>query len=650
MPENSSPSSGASPAVLVGVEGLRQPDWAKARASAADAGGWRTLRAVPGTVAVLVRLAWRASPRLSLLAAALYCATGVVTSLGLLATGDVFGALLRQGPTPERVRNALPALGLVVAAYALRGGLASAVEAVRGALTPRAVREADLEVHTAVSRVDLVAFEDADFRELVRQGGRRGVQAVESGVRGVGDVLAGCVALAAALVTVALLNAWLVPTLLLVAVADGWAAMRVAKLRYDTFLGNAVHQLRMFVVGKLLTGRDGAAERHACTLQGPLLEEYRRVATDQMRVALRMERHQSMIRLAGRTLVGLGTALAYVVLGALLYSGALALALAGSALIAMRTVSSSLSGAVQAANRLYEDSFYLAFLQRLVEAAAERTRAGGGERIARAPETIELRGVSFTYPGQDAPALDGIDLTLRAGEVTALVGENGSGKTTLGKVITGLFPATAGSVRWDGLDLARAATDSVHARIAVIAQQPAQWPMTAETNVRAGRLEAADPDGARWDDAIALSSVDQVLRSLPHGPRTVLSREFTEGQDLSGGQWQRFGIARAIYRDGDVLVADEPTAALDAHAEARVFDGLAAAARHNGRRRHTVLVTHRLANVRHADRIVVLHEGRVVEEGTHAQLMSTDTRYRRMFRVQAELYSDQAPDALDASS
>ncbi|MFI0411636.1 ABC transporter ATP-binding protein [Actinomadura sp. 3N508] len=631
----------------MGVEGMRQPDWAKARENAAAASGWRTLRAIPGTVAVLVRLTWRASPGLSLLAAFLYCASGVVTSFGLLATGDVFGALLREGPTPDRVKNALPALGLVIAAYATRGGLTSAVEAVRGALTPRAVREADLEVHGAVSQVDLIAFEDASFRELVRQGGRRGVQAVESGVRGVGDVLAGSVALAAALVTVAVLNVWLVPTLLLVAVADGWAAMRVAKLRYETFLGNAVHQMRMFVVGRLLTGRDGAVERHACTLQESLLEEYRRVATDQMKVALRMERRQSVIRLIGRVLVGFGTALAYVVLGALLYSGALALALAGSALIAMRTVSSSLSGSVQAINRLYEDSFYLDFLQRLVEAAAERERAGGDERITRAPETIQLRGVSFTYPGQDTPALTDIELTLKAGEVTALVGENGSGKTTLGKVITGLFPATEGIVCWDGVALAHAATDSVHSRVAVIAQQPAQWPMTAETNVRAGRLEATDPDHTRWNNAITLSSVDQVLDSLPHGHQTVLSREFTEGQDLSGGQWQRLGIARAIYRDGDVLVADEPTAALDAYAEAKVFDGLTAAARHNGRHRHTILVTHRLANVQHADRILVLQNGRIIEEGTHAQLMSSDTQYRRMFRTQAKLYTDQPVPRLE---
>jgi ATP-binding cassette, subfamily B, bacterial len=221
------------------------------------------------------------------------------------------------------------------------------------------------------------------------------------------------------------------------------------------------------------------------------------------------------------------------------------------------------------------------------------------------------------------------------------VGENGSGKTTLGKLLTGLYLPTEGTVAWNGVDLATVDPASVHSRIALIAQQPAQWPTTAMVNVRIGRIDAADADSSRWRDAMTLSSAREVIDSLPDGAETVLSRAFTSGQDLSGGQWQRLGIARGIYRDADVLIADEPSAALDARAEARAFAGLRSATRHNGENRLTVLVTHRLANIRQVDRILVLDRGRLVEQGTHAELMAEPTHYRDLFQLQASAYADQ---------
>jgi ATP-binding cassette subfamily B protein len=182
----------------------------------------------------------------------------------------------------------------------------------------------------------------------------------------------------------------------------------------------------------------------------------------------------------------------------------------------------------------------------------------------------------------------------------------------------------------------------VHSRIALIAQQPAQWPTTAMVNVRIGRLEAADPGSTRWHDAVELSSAQEVIDTLPQGADTVLSRAFTSGQDLSGGQWQRLAIARGIYRDADVLIADEPSAALDAKAEARAFDGLRSATRHNGADRLTVLITHRLANIRQVDRILVLDRGRLIEQGSHAELMAGPTRYRELFQLQASAYIDES--------
>jgi ATP-binding cassette subfamily B protein len=193
-------------------------------------------------------------------------------------------------------------------------------------------------------------------------------------------------------------------------------------------------------------------------------------------------------------------------------------------------------------------------------------------------------------------------------------------------------------VSWEGVNLAAADPESVHGNIAVIAQDPAEWPMTAEHNVTVGRLGRDDPGRAAWLDAITSSGADEVIASLPAKEKTVLSKKFNDGQDLSGGQWQRMGIARGIYRDAAVLIADEPTAALDAKAEARVFAGLRHASTSGAGRRTTILVTHRLANIRSADRILVLEKGRLIEEGTHTELIGAGGLYHELYEIQARAY------------
>ena len=625
---------------LVGVDNIELPSWMNVERQVAEAGLWRTLQALPAGVRVVLGLAWQASRRWTLVTGLLTLASGCATAFGLLATADVFTQLLAVGPTPERVVSSLPSVALLVGSFVVRALVESGTATAQALLKPRVEQIARDKAHTAIARVDLIAFEDSDYADLVRQGLQRGMSSIEGSVEAIGNVSASVIQLGAAVFTAAVLHPLLAPLVLLAVVPDMWASARAARLSYQTYVRMVSRMLRMQIASELLTQRSTAAELRACTAASALLGEYRRISGQLTEENSRLEVAKTRVRLVGRAVAGIGSGLAYGALAGLLYGGALPLALAGAAVVAMRMASTSLSTTMYGVNQLYENILYLDLYTNLMSQTAERTRAAGGVAAPIDPSEITLSGVTFTYPGQDEPAVRDVALTVRRGEVVALVGENGSGKSTLATLITGLFRPSAGEVRWDGADLAEADESSVYDQIAMVMQAPAQWPMTADDNIRIGRIDRHDPDGSGLSTAAAQSGAESVIAELPDGGRTVLSRRFTNGRDLSGGQWQRISVARGLYRDAPILVADEPTAAMDARAEHEVFRSLQRLRRRDGagRDRTTILITHRLANIRHADQIIVLDHGKVVERGTHAELMALDGTYAQLFTLQAEAY------------
>jgi ATP-binding cassette subfamily B protein len=252
-----------------------------------------------------------------------------------------------------------------------------------------------------------------------------------------------------------------------------------------------------------------------------------------------------------------------------------------------------------------------------------------------------FENVSFQYPGSDRLAIRDLNITLRPGERVALVGENGAGKTTITKLMARLYDPTAGRILLDGVDLREYELASLRHAIGVIFQDFVRYDMRFDENIGVGEIEsvrdALDKNNGvpeTIETAAKNSLAASLLPRFAHGYQQMLGRRFEEGVDLSGGEWQKIALARAYMRDAQVLILDEPTAALDARAEYEVFlrfSELVAG-------RMAILISHRFSTVRMADRIIVLQQGTVIEQGTHDELLATPGLYEELFRMQAAGY------------
>jgi len=246
---------------------------------------------------------------------------------------------------------------------------------------------------------------------------------------------------------------------------------------------------------------------------------------------------------------------------------------------------------------------------------------------------FEFRNVSFTYPGTDRTVLKNFSLTLSPGERIALIGENGQGKTTVVKLITRLYDPTEGQILLDGIDLREYSLEDLHSHIGVIFQDFMRYEMTARENIAVGRIDQPHQQ-SDIESAAHKSLADTVVSKLSDGYDQILGRRFEGGVELSGGEWQKIALARAYLRDAQLLILDEPTAALDARSELEVFERFAELTEG----KMALLISHRFSTVRMADRIVVLSGGRLIEEGNHQQLMAANGVYAGMFEMQAASY------------
>lgn len=558
----------------------------------------------------------------------------VAMAWALILTSGILSALLAGGNSFARIEAALPSILLLGGLLLVRIGADAATSIARAHLAPKARREAEQALFRATAHVDLASFDDPNFYDQLQRARDRGILHMEDAIGALVSTGTAALAVGAAAVALFVLHPALPPLLLVAMAPDAFASLAAARIQYGGMPVTIALTRQVEMMAELATQRASAPEIRSNQAQAYVLAEHDRAAEALQDHLIALEVREARTIALGRLLSGLGLAATFVALGLMIRAQWLDLAVAGAAVIAIRTAGASLTGLVVAGHQLLEKALYISDYQEFLDQAKRRTTPPEGVEAPLSPGRIVLDRVSFHYPGSDGRlALNSVSLAIQAGETVALVGENGSGKTTLAKLVAGLYRPTGGVIRWDGVDLSEMSPASLADRVAMVLQEPIRWPRSARDNVRLGRWERPDPDDTELLAAARQSRAQEVIERLPQGWTTLLSRQFHGGHDLSAGQWQRLAVARGLYRDAPLVIWDEPTAPLDAKAEHAVYESL----RRLARNRTVLLITHRLASVRNADRIFFLEAGALVEQGTHDELLALGGRYAELYQLQLSL-------------
>jgi ATP-binding cassette, subfamily B, bacterial len=593
----------------------------------------RSLRRLPRLCREAVRLVWAAGRHELLVVLAIKVVNGLGLAAVLLLGKGVLDEVIAAGRSGAGAGQVLPRLLLLTVVTASLGFLSAIGREHREILAELASRHAQSQIIDVASEVELEAYDTPAFHDrLVRAAGGgqfRPWQVVE-GLTGLAGAAIGIGGIALALLA---LQPWLVPLVLAAAVPLLIAVARGGELMFGFRHRMTEPERRRNYLYMLLSGKDAAKELRAFGLGGFLRERYDRLYDEHMAELRKVARRRLRVSLLGN--LATTVVLAGIVAGLLVLAlnGRIGLADAGAAAGAVFILGERLMNAVFSSGMLYESSLFIEDFTSFVAMAPEvEARRASGPAPAGF-RRLRVEDVSFTYPSATTQAVTGVSMEIGAGEIVALVGENGSGKTTLAKLLCRLYLPHGGRVLWDGVDTATVDPDGLRRSVAVIFQDFLHYSLAAAENIGMGRHQRLGDIGAIRGAAVH-AGADDFLAGLPKGYETMLGPEFEGGKELSVGQWQRVALARAFFRDAPFIILDEPTAALDARAEHELFESI----RTLCRGRSVLLISHRFSSVRSADRIYVLHGGRVVEAGSHDQLIGLGGRYAELFTLQASAY------------
>jgi ATP-binding cassette subfamily B protein len=581
-----------------------------------------------------LELVWSTNRALTVALALLTLTAGVlpasVAYVGSLIVDAVVAAMRGGGGAASRVVELVALEGVLVASIAAaQRGLSLCQSLLRAQLGQRV----NVMILEKALTLELQHFEDSEFYDkLTRARREASVRPLSLVTRTFGLVQNG-ISLASYGVLLAHFSPWAVAVLLLAGLPAFVAEAKFSGDAFRLFRWRSPETRMQMYLETVIAREDHVKEVKLYGLGPRLLERYR----DIFRRLYREDRALTMRRDAWGFALGLiATAALYGAYAWIAITAVRRLITLGQMTMYValfRQGQSAVSAMLASVGGMYEDNLYLSTLYEYLETSVPEP-SGASLHGPRPEDGVRFEDVSFTYPGAEEPALEHVTLHLTPGSSLALVGENGSGKTTLIKLLTRLYSPIAGRILLDGQDLKEWDERALRERIGVIFQDFARYQMLVGENVGAGD-ERFFEDEERWRAAAVKGRASEFIEELPSGYRTQLGKWFRDGRELSGGQWQKIALSRAFMRTrADILVLDEPTAAMDAQAEAEVFEHF----RQLARERITILISHRFSTVRMADQIAVLSRGRIIERGSHEELMKLNGRYAQLFTLQARGY------------
>jgi ATP-binding cassette subfamily B protein len=581
-----------------------------------------------------LELVWSTNRALTLALALLTLIAGIlpasVAYVGALIVDAVVTAIRADGGAAGRVVQLVALEGILVAAIAAaQRGLSLCQSLLRAQLGQRV----NVMILEKALTLELQHFEDSEFYDKLTRARREASTRPLSLVTRTFGLVQNGISLVSYGVLLARFSPWAVAVLLLAGLPAFVAEAKFSGDAFRLFRWRSPETRMQIYLETVIAREDHAKEVKLYGLGPRLLERYR----DIFRRLYREDRALTMRRdawgfalglIATAALYGAYAWIAVTTVRRLITLGQMTMYIA-----LFRQGQAAVSAMLAAVGGMYEDNLYLSTLYEYLETNVPQP-AGTAVRGPHPEDGVRFEDVSFSYPGAEEPALEHVTLHLTPGTSLALVGENGSGKTTLIKLLTRLYAPTAGRILLDGQDLGEWDESALRERIGVIFQDFARYQMLVGENVGAGD-ERFFEDEARWRTAADKGRASEFIETLPAGYHTQLGKWFRDGRELSGGQWQKIALSRAFMRiRADILVLDEPTAAMDAQAEAEVFEHF----RQLARERITILISHRFSTVRMADQIAVLNRGRIVERGSHEELMQLNGRYAQLFTLQARGY------------
>ena len=584
-----------------------------------------------------VGLVWESARGWTVAGAVLMLLQGLLPLLALYLTKLTVDAVTAGIRSPDkegalaRVLLWIALTGLVAVATAALRAVAEIVREQQGQRVTDHVMDV---IHRQSAAVDLAYYEDPRYHDTLYRAQQEAPYRPTRIVQSLTAIVQNGLSLLGLAGLLVFLH-WSVALVLFVAVLPGIAVkLRNARTLHAWQASRTKVERRAWDFHRMLTSATHAKEVRVFGLGAVFRERFR-----ELRERLRSERARIAMRRSGLDLVAQAGAILslFGLLAFVAWRTVLGLLTLGDMVMyfqAFQRAQGYLQEILGGLAGLHEDSLFLGHFEEFLALEPQVAPPGSPAPVPRPMrDGFSVEGVSFRYPSSDRLVLDDVRLTIGPGEVVALVGDNGSGKTTLAKLLCRLHDPTAGRIAIDGTDLRELDPVALRREISVIFQDHVHYPLSARENIWIGDV-ASDPRGAAIGRAAKQAGADPVIARLPRGYDTVLGGQFEDGVELSVGEWQKVALARAFLRDAQLVVLDEPTSSMSARAEAEVFQAIRGLL--DGR--SALLVSHRFSTVRMADRICVLEGGRIVEQGTHDELVRLGGTYAAMYELQARSY------------